>query len=159
MLEKEDVKQRWVEYIEELFNDLRHSRPGDHLELEGDSVLKSEVTATRRSMKNSKALGNKNITKDLLDGCSDIGISRIAKNINKIYECIPQHMKEPLFMPIPKKGDILNFSNYHLVSLMSHVTKVLIRIIMSRLKTVTLRSAGNSLAFGKIRVQEMQSSS
>lgn len=80
-------------------------------------------------MKNNKPPGNDNITKEL-EACGDVGINKLAKIINKIYEsrCIPQQMKE--------KDDLLNYSNYRLISLMSHITKILIRIIMTRMKKV-----------------------
>ena len=45
-------------------------------------------------------------------------------------------MKESIFITIPKKGDLLNCSNYRLISLMSHITKILICIIMFRMKKV-----------------------
>jgi len=45
-------------------------------------------------------------------------------------------MKESIFITIPKKGDLLNCSNYRLISLMSHITKILIRILMFRMKKV-----------------------
>ena len=46
MFEKEDIKQRWVEYIEELIDDnSRPERPADNPELEGYSILESEVKA------------------------------------------------------------------------------------------------------------------
>lgn len=106
-------------------------------------------------MKNNKAPGNDNITKEMLEACGDVGINKLAKIINKIYEsrCIPQQMKE--------KDDLLNYSNYRLISLMSHITKILIRIIMTRMKKV-IHTEISWEHFGfrkKTRVQETQSSS
>nr|XP_027229084.1 uncharacterized protein LOC113820907 [Penaeus vannamei] len=105
----------------------RKTRPANNAiknksELEGHSILKSEVTAALRSMKNNKAPGNDNITKEMSEACGDVEINKLAKQ-----------MKESIFI-IPKKGDLLNCSNYRLISLMSNITKILIRIIMSRMK-------------------------
>ena len=73
MFEKEDIKKGWVEYIEELFDDnSRPDRPADNPELEGHSILESEVKAALRSMKNNKAPGNDNITKEMIEACGDI---------------------------------------------------------------------------------------
>ena len=59
MFEKEDIKKRLVEYIEELFDDnSRPDRPADNPKLEGHSILESEVKSALRSMKNNKAPGN-----------------------------------------------------------------------------------------------------
>ena len=61
-------------------------------------------------MKNNKAPGNDNITKEMIEACGDIGISKLVTIMNKIYESgyIPQQMKESIFIRIPKKGDLLN---------------------------------------------------
>ena len=87
MFEKEDIKKRWVEYIEELFDDnSRPDRPVDNPELDGHSILESEVKAALRSMKNNKAPGNDNITKEMIEACGDIGINKLVTIMNKIYE-------------------------------------------------------------------------
>ena len=86
MLEKEDIKQRWVEYKEELFDDLRPDRPADNPELEDHSILESEVEAALKSMESNKAPGNDNITKEMIESCGGIGTSKMVKIINKIYE-------------------------------------------------------------------------
>jgi len=46
-------------------------------------------------MKNNKAPGNDNITKEMIEACGDIGISKLVTIMNKIYESgyIPQQMK------------------------------------------------------------------
>jgi len=72
----------------------------------------------------------------MIEACGDIGISKLVTIMNKIYESgyIPQQMKESIFITIPKKGNLLNCSNYRLISLMSHITKILIHILMFRMK-------------------------
>ena len=101
-------------------------------------------------MKNYKSPGNDNITKEVIEACGYIGISRLAIIMNKMYESgyIPQQMKESIFITILKKGDLLNCFNYRLISLMSHITKIL---------SACLWSAGNNLVVKKTRVQETQS--
>ena len=87
MFEKEDAKHRWVVYIEELFDDdSRSDRPADNSEVEGHSILESEVKAALRSMKNNKVRGNDNITKEMIRLGGDIGISKLVIIMNKIYE-------------------------------------------------------------------------
>ena len=51
---------------------------------------------------------------------------------------IPKQMKASIFIPLPKKGDLLEYGNYHLVSLMSHITKIILRIIMRRVRNKLL---------------------
>ena len=108
--------------MEELFDDnSRPDRPADNPELEGHSILESEVKAALRSMKNNKALGNDNITKEMIRNGGDIGISKLVIIMNKIYESgyIPQQMKESIFITIPKKEDLLNCFNYRIISLIN----------------------------------------
>ena len=46
----------------------------------------------------------------------------------------PQDWKRSVFIPIPKKGNIKEYSNYHTTSLISHATKVMLKILQSRLQ-------------------------
>ena len=139
MFEKEDIKKRCVEYIEGLFDDnSRPDRPADNSESTGHSIFESEVKAALRSMKNNKAPGNDNITKEMIEAGGDIGISKLVIIVSKIYESgyIPQQMKESIFITIPTKGDLINCFNYRLISLMNHITKIFICILMFRMKKV-----------------------
>ena len=43
-------------------------------------------------------------------------------------------MRQSVFIAIPKKGDLSNCNNYRLISLMSHVTKIILRIILARVR-------------------------
>ena len=45
----------------------------------------------------------------------------------------PQDWKRSVFIPIPMKGNVKEYSNYHTVSLISHVTKVMLKILQARL--------------------------
>ena len=65
-------------------------------------------------MKSNKAPGNDNITKEMIEACGDIGISKLVIIMNKIYESgyVHQQMKESIFKAILKKGDLHNHSNY-----------------------------------------------
>ena len=45
----------------------------------------------------------------------------------------PQGWKRSVFIPIPKKGNVKECSNYHTVALFSHATKVMLKILQARL--------------------------
>ena len=45
----------------------------------------------------------------------------------------PQDWKMPVFIPIPKKGNAKECSNYHTVALISHTSKVMLKILQARL--------------------------
>jgi len=51
----------------------------------------------------------------------------------KSQQC-PQDWKRSIFIPIPKKGNAKEFSNYHRIALISHASKVMLKILQARLQ-------------------------
>ena len=45
-----------------------------------------------------------------------------------------QDWKRSVFIPIPKKGNAKECSNYHTIALISHTSKVMLKIIQARLQ-------------------------
>ena len=46
----------------------------------------------------------------------------------------PQDWKKSVFIPIPKKGNVKEYSNYHTIILISHASKVMLKILQARLQ-------------------------
>ena len=46
----------------------------------------------------------------------------------------PRDWKRSVFIPIPKKGNVKKYSNYHTIVLISHVSKVMLKILQARLQ-------------------------
>ena len=46
----------------------------------------------------------------------------------------PQDWKRSIFIPIPKKGNAKECSNYHTIAFISHASKVMLKIIQTRLQ-------------------------
>ena len=46
----------------------------------------------------------------------------------------PQDWKRSVFIPIPKKGSAKECSNYHIIALISHASKVMLRILQAKLQ-------------------------
>ena len=44
----------------------------------------------------------------------------------------PQDWKRSVFIPIPKKGNAEEGSNYHTIALISHTSKVMLKILQAR---------------------------
>ena len=57
LMDKEEVLERWTEYIGELFNDERIEKPSIRKNVDGPKILKSEVKSAISRMKNNKAAG------------------------------------------------------------------------------------------------------
>ena len=47
---------------------------------------------------------------------------------------MPQDWKRSVFIPIPKKGNVKEFANYHTIVLISHSSKVMLKILQARLQ-------------------------
>ena len=46
----------------------------------------------------------------------------------------PQDWKRYVFIPIPKKGNVKECSNYHIIALIFHAIKVMLEILQVRLQ-------------------------
>ena len=46
----------------------------------------------------------------------------------------PQNWKKPVFIPIPKKGNAKECSNHSTISLISHASKIILKILQARLQ-------------------------
>ena len=46
----------------------------------------------------------------------------------------PQDWKRSVFIPVPKKGSAKEYSNYHTIALISHASKVMLKILQARLQ-------------------------
>ena len=57
----------------------------------------------------------------------------ICQQIWKTQQC-PQDWKRSVFIPIPKKGNAKECSNYHTIALISHASKVKLKILQARLQ-------------------------
>ena len=57
----------------------------------------------------------------------------ICQQIWKPQQC-PQDCKRSVFIPVPKKGNAKECSNYHRIALISHASKVMLKILQARLQ-------------------------
>lgn len=136
LFDNEDISHRWTEYIKDLFKDERtEERPVPEND-EGPCILKEEVTDAMRSLKNGKSCGPDEIYVEMLRALGDFGVDRITELCNDIYNTgyLPEEMRKSIFIILPKKAHAVECSDHRTISLMSHVTKLLLRIILKRIK-------------------------
>ena len=75
----------------------------------------------------------------------------ICQHIWKTQQC-PQAWKRSGFIPIPKKGNAKECSNYLTIALISHTSKVMLRILQARLQQYMNRKLPHVQAgFRKVR--------
>ena len=64
----------------------------------------------------------------------------------------PQDWKRSVFVPIPKKGNAKECLNYHTVALISHISKVMLKILQVRLQEyMNLELPNVQAGFRKVR--------
>ena len=125
LTEAEDIK-RWQEYTEELYKkDLHdpdnHKGVITHTQLEPD-ILECEVRWALGSITRNKPNGCDGIPVELFQilKADDVKVLHsICQQIWKTQQW-PQDWKRSVFIPIPKKGNTKECSNYHTTALLSH---------------------------------------
>ena len=137
LTEAEDIKKRWQEY-KELYNEDLHSSD-DHngviTSLEPDS-LECEVKWALGSITMNKASGGGGIPVELFRILKDDAVKvlhSICQHIWKTQQW-PQDWKRSVFIPIPKKGNAKECSNYCTIAPISHASKVMLKILQARLQ-------------------------
>ena len=84
----------------------------------------------------NKASGGYGIPVELFQILKDDAVKvlrSICQQIWKIQQC-PQDWKRSVFIPIPKKGNAKECSNYCTIALISHTSKVMLKILQARLQ-------------------------
>ena len=130
LTETEDIKKRWQEYTEELYKKDLHD-PDNHkgmiTHLEPD-ILECEVKWALGSITMNKASRGDGIPAELFQILKDDAVkvlNSICQRILKTQQW-SQDWKRSVFIPIPKKGNAKECSNYRTIALISHASKVMI---------------------------------
>ena len=138
LTETEDIKKRLQEYIEELYKKDLHD-PDNHdgviTHLEPD-ILEREFKWALESITMNKASGADRIPVELFQILKDDAVKvphSICQQIWKTQQW-PQDWKRSVFIPIPKKGNAKECLNYRTIALISHASKVMLKILQARLQ-------------------------
>uniref|UniRef100_A0A8B9XGB6 RNA-directed DNA polymerase n=1 Tax=Bos mutus grunniens TaxID=30521 RepID=A0A8B9XGB6_BOSMU len=134
----EDIKKRWQEYIEELYKKDLHDQDnhdGVITDLEPD-ILECEVKWALESITMNKASGGDGIPVELFQILKDDAVKVLYSICQQIWKTQqwPQDWKRSVFIPIPKKGNAKECSNYRTTALISHASKVMLKILQARLQ-------------------------
>ena len=141
LTEAEDIKKQWQEYTEKLYKKDLHD-PYNHngmiTHLEPD-ILEWEVKWALESITTNKASGGDGIPVELVQILKDDAVKVLHSICQQIWKTQqwPQDWKRSVFIPIPKKGNAKECSNYHTISLISHVSKVMLKILQAVFNTMS----------------------
>ena len=99
-------------------------------------ILECEVKWALGSITMNKASGGDGIPVVLLQILKDDAVKMLHSICQQIWKTQqwPQDWKMSLFIPIPKKGNAKECSKYHTIALISHASKVMLKILQARLQ-------------------------
>ena len=144
LTESTAVQKRWTEYCQKLYN---HELQPDTSILSNNTfaerdeedlpVLQDEVADAVRNLKEGKSPGIDNVPAELLKHGGETVVSIFTKLCQKIWETKqwPKEWTQSLVIPLPKKGNLKQCQNYRTISLISHPSKILLKVILKRLKS------------------------
>ena len=103
--------------------------------LESD-ILEREVKWALESITTNKASGGDGIPVELFQILKDDAVKVLHSICQQIWKTQqwPQDWKMSVFIPISKKGNAKECSNYHTIALISHACQVMLKILQARLQ-------------------------
>ena len=107
------------------------------IHLESD-ILECEMKWALGSITMNKASGGDGIPAKLFQILKDDAVKVLHSICLQIWKTQqwPQDWKRSVFIPIPKKGNVKECSNYHTTALLSPANKVMLKILQVRLQAV-----------------------
>ena len=134
----EDNEKRWQKHTEnctkKCLNDLGyHDSVFTHLE---PDILECEVTWTVGNITMNKARGGDGIPAELFQILNDDAVKAMHSISQKIWKIQQrsQDWKKSVFIPIPENSNAKECSNYSTIVLISHVSKLMLKILQARLQ-------------------------
>ena len=143
LTESAAVLKRWTEYCDDLYNyklkadlDKIHEQEPRSSDPGSTQVLEEEVEEAVRSLKGGKSPGIDNIPAELIKYGGPEMIKALTIICQRIWTSKewPKQWTQSIIVPLPKKGDLKKCQNYRTISLISHPSKVMLRIALNRLK-------------------------
>ena len=137
LTEDDEILERWKVYCENLYSgdnetDSPEPDPGPR---EPIPTLE-EVKKALESTGSGKAAGPDELPVELLK----LGGDSVVEALHRIIKCVwttgkwPEDWTQSTFVPLYKKGDPSVCANYRTISLISHASKVLLKVILGRIK-------------------------
>ena len=99
-------------------------------------ILECKVIWALGSITTNKASGGNGIPVELFQILKDDAVKVLNSVCQQIWKTQqwPQDWKRSVFIPISKKGNAKQCSNYHTIALISHTSKVMLKILQARLQ-------------------------
>ena len=88
-------------------------------------------------MRKNKAAGPDGVVIEIIEALEEYGVEKLTEVINKIYDDgkFPEDLSKSIFITLPKKPNAVNCEEHRTMSLMGHVTKIILRVLLLRLRS------------------------
>ena len=99
-------------------------------------ILECEVKWALKNITMNKVSGDGGIPVELFQILRDDAVKMLHSIYQQIWKTqqLPQDWKRAVFIPMPKKGNAKEGSNYRTIALISHASKVMLKILQARLQ-------------------------
>ncbi|ELU12394.1 hypothetical protein CAPTEDRAFT_212104 [Capitella teleta] len=138
-MEKDKIRERWTEYIQELYNSERDDNFTVEYNEEGAATLAVEVRNALKKMKTRKATGADGVAVEMFSALEDLGVQKLTNILNKIYDTgnIPEDLLKSVFIALPKKPASSEADLQHLLDIVDRESEN-VRLGLNTKKTVTM---------------------
>ena len=143
-----EIRGRWKEYVEELYTgnscleidkkDKEQERNENNKQSDREQdVMREEVLAAIRDMKNNKAEGMDNIPIEMLKNLGERATDELVRLCQDIYrtEAWPEDFLQTIVISLKKKQNAVTCEDHRTISLLTHASKIMIRIMTRRLQS------------------------
>ena len=117
-------------YKKDLHDEDNHDSAISHLE---PDILECEVKWALESITINKASRGDGIPVELFQILKDDAVKVLHSICQKIWQW-PRDWKRSVFIPVPKKGNVKECSNYCTIALISHASKLMLKILQAKLQ-------------------------
>jgi len=137
LTEAEDIQKRWQEYTELYKKDLHD--PDNHngvITNPEPDILECEVKWALGSITMNKGSRGDGVPVELIQILKDDAVKVLHPICQQIWRTQqwPQDWKRSVFIPIPKKGNAKECSNYWTIAVISNASKVMLKILQASLQ-------------------------
>ena len=148
LTDPEEVRKRWKEYIEVLYDKEGKPRPEDmsiesedsvQEDCKGPNLLESEIMTAIKEMKKNKAVGEDNIPAEFWKVLGEKGTKELVALCKEMYVqgVWPEDFTKVIMIPLQKKANAVECGDHRTISLISHASKILLKVLTRRIEAKT----------------------
>src|SRR5277367_1279237 len=140
-----EVRNRWREYVEMLYDKSGKPEAQDMgieeehrigIDEKGPDLLESEILQALKDMKTGKAVGVDEVPAEFLKVLGEKGEKELVTLCKEMYieGKWPEDFTRVVMIPLPKKANAVECSDHRTISLISHASKIMLKVLTKRIE-------------------------